>query len=684
MQSTLIVPRLAAAAFALGLGAAVFSGAGLASAAPTDSSSPGSSTADSTSSEASKNSNPQKSPTDSSSEDSHDSEEPKDSDADGDRDGVADEDIAGDDAADDDVADDDVADDDVADEDVDGDGDNQETANGGVTEDAIDKAGVSDGSYRDDTRTDSDTTDTADSTGDEPDTAEEDVAEAIERPAADNPPAIETPPQHEGDNTPAVATAAGVPVEVRKAPSQWAITVDDFFIRAAAMFGYAPDGPGGPPPLRTLIEEAYAGLRRIVFAGQPNAAPTLTPVQIRQLLSGEVIGDLLPYDHNGDRLTYRVVEGPARGEVTVNANGTYIYTPDRALAGVGGMDTFSVVIDDGRTATDELAVHQITVGVSATVGRWRGYHLDNLTTGDITLYGIRGDTGDYDGPGAGHIIHSASRMNFQVDEYAFKHRDVHLDLAGTAGNWTVSAHVPPSVHSTQPQVQCVSSNAVCDPASTSTGQRAALMSAAVTTVNKDAAVEADVQDIARLLKSYCADGKVATCSFKVTRQDDRAIGNRHQVGNALINPSDEKQSTSISVSDTVSESDSVNVSAKLSGGVLTKLASIINVEITAAYGHSWTNSHTFTQTVTMTVPPHHIGIIYAAQPVYRSWGDFTVKLGNTTYNLKDVYFDTPREDGLSPQGSYVTHTEPITADALAALPPGTTLVVAGSDSAIGA
>lgn len=155
-----------------------------------------------------------------------------------------------------------------------------------------------------------------------------------------------------------------------------------------------------------------------------------------------------------------------------------------------------MVIDDGSAtkALGALKVHLVTVDVAPSVGRWRGYHIDNLTTGNVTLTGNSGDTGDYSGPGKDHVIHAATRMNFDVDEYAFKHRDVHIGLKAADGTtWTVSAHVPPSMHTTNPKIECSTSGGACDPTTTVVGQRAAIMSATTSTVTKDAAVATDVR-----------------------------------------------------------------------------------------------------------------------------------------------------------------------------------------------
>ena len=83
----------------------------------------------------------------------------------------------------------------------------------------------------------------------------------------------------------------------------------------------------------------------------------------------------------------------------------------------------------------------------------------------------------------------------------------------------------------------------------------------------------------------------------------------------------------------------------------------------------------------MAVPPQSLGTIYAEQPVYRVWGDFVVKVGNTTYDLKNVYFESPRLDNQPPGGAYSIEITPLTAEALAALPPGTSVVVMDEPSA---
>jgi hypothetical protein len=45
-------------------------------------------------------------------------------------------------------------------------------------------------------------------------------------------------------------------------------------------------------------------------------------------------------------------------------------------------------------------------------------------------------------------------------------------------------------------------------------------------------------------------------------------------------------------------------------------------------------------------------------PVYRDWGNFTVDLGNTTWNIDNVYFDTPDTTGYGYWSANTSPTHP--------------------------
>ncbi len=157
-----------------------------------------------------------------------------------------------------------------------------------------------------------------------------------------------------------------------------------------------------------------------------------------------------------------------------------------------------------------------------------------------------------------------------------------------------------------------------------------------------------------VLKQLCVDVTAAKCTFRPSSQT-QVDSPSHAVGNALINSTDEAQSYSVSVSDTVKETNSVNISIAVKFK-LTAFGQELENSITASYGHIWETSHAFTQTVTVKCPAYHRCLIFATQPMYRTTGNFTLTMGNTTWHLDDVSFLTPNPDGT---GAYQVTSEPV-------------------------
>lgn len=162
------------------------------------------------------------------------------------------------------------------------------------------------------------------------------------------------------------------------------------------------------------------------------------------------------------------------------------------------------------------------------------------------------------------------------------------------------------------------------------------------------------QEQAEILNDLCSQGSLAKCNFKATREE-RTVGDEHQVGFTVKNPDDGPLNRTVQISDTQTQTSSIQISAKASF----KVFEIVNTEITTTFSQTWTRTHTFTETLQITVRPHFESRILAKQPVFRYWGDFTVTMGNTTWILRDVFFDTPRTDGREPAGEYVNDQRPL-------------------------
>ena len=92
----------------------------------------------------------------------------------------------------------------------------------------------------------------------------------------------------------------------------------------------------------------------VVPVEQPPAVPnySITTVQNQSVL-GQVVG----IDPNGDLLTYRIGALPDNGTVTVNVDGTFIYTPNLDYV---GEDRFRVIVED-TTALTATSIINVTI-----------------------------------------------------------------------------------------------------------------------------------------------------------------------------------------------------------------------------------------------------------------------------------------------------------------------------------
>ena len=143
-----------------------------------------------------------------------------------------------------------------------------------------------------------------------------------------------------------------------------------------------------------------------------------------------------------------------------------------------------------------------------------------------------------------------------------------------------------------------------------------------------------------VLKLLClTDASLAKCHFSPTREIKTQTPSQI-VGNAYVNCTNEEQETRFRADNTVGNTNSVDVKVKL-GTELTVFGQKIQASITTAYGHEWTQEHTFSQDETLKVAPRDAGWVASTAPIYRDFGTFTVTLGDTTWQLHDAYFDTP-------------------------------------------
>jgi RTX calcium-binding nonapeptide repeat (4 copies) len=147
------------------------------------------------------------------------------------------------------------------------------------------------------------------------------------------------------------------------------------------------------------------------------------------------------------------------------------------------------------------------------------------------------------------------------------------------------------------------------------------------------------QEQAGTLRELCTKSSAAKCDFNPTKEE-KINAPSHLVGDPLTNCQDEKAEKKLIKEDKVAQENSLGIEI----GVEAQTDFIfekVKVSVTTKYEHKWIEEHTFSQEVTFHVKPGWMSWVSHAAPIYRDTGDFTLTLGNTTWTLRGVYFDTP-------------------------------------------
>jgi hypothetical protein len=163
------------------------------------------------------------------------------------------------------------------------------------------------------------------------------------------------------------------------------------------------------------------------------------------------------------------------------------------------------------------------------------------------------------------------------------------------------------------------------------------------------------QKQADILKGLCDNG-AASCTFNPTGETHILSDDRSLTQYAFTNPYTTPVSYTFSTSDAVENSNSLEISASEKVGLPDWLASA-QVTLGQTYGHTWTDTHTFSWSFTMPDVPAHCTVTPTHKaPMLKDTGDFTVKLANTTWHLNDVTWLTPDTTKQALQGTW-SYTE---------------------------
>lgn len=410
--------------------------------------------------------------------------------------------------------------------------------------------------------------------------------------------------------------------------------------------------------MRRQIEHTFFNRSPVATQGEPAVDEA----------TGQAIGQITGIDPDGDPLRYSVVRGPSGGAVTIDEAGSYTYTPTAAHLLTGGVDSFVIAVGDtGRhlhlfngtgEATLTVSIFTAPQGDPSTgVGATRGFNVYNLSSRPLTLLSTGGDKPD-SAPPIGTVVQPGQFAHFELT-YHFFHSDrvnaffqdmTALDGGGAYywANMAVEGTIANSVSCS------AKAGVTCGPLTPTSASTIRLFDAPGTVIEIG---PGEGQEQAKVLNGLCYDGSDASCVFTATRQED-IYTDRKQFGAGVKNNGSTEMVRTITVSETVTYTNSIQISAKASA----KVFNLVNLELSATYGHTWTRTETFTEALQIRIPPGYESRIYSESPLYRDYGDFRLVMGNTTWILHDVYFDSPNPTG---NPVYDVVDRPIPADSAA-------------------
>ena len=310
-----------------------------------------------------------------------------------------------------------------------------------------------------------------------------------------------------------------------------------------------------------------------------------------------------------------------------------------ALLGLSGTASIASAAEPGTSTSSSstAAVTPSSGGDAGDIGAnayHRGFDITNLSSHRLRLEQLGGVNGEDQLPGVGTILAPGHALNFQIvwlwgQNHSVTPRFSILDdKGGTIGTYWATMTVSSALAWTEQRSSATTTYG-------QTGgqiQSLTFMDPAGSVIDIPAG---DGQKQAEVLNTLCGNAS-ATCTFTPTKQE-QLYGPHHVIGKAIANNTPLVQKTIIEEGDEVSLTHSVSVSASAK----VTLVKVVELSLSATYGHSWTSTHIFKQTEHLDIPPYHKGWLQGVEPIIRDTGDFTLTMGSTTWKLHDVYFDTP-------------------------------------------
>lgn len=160
----------------------------------------------------------------------------------------------------------------------------------------------------------------------------------------------------------------------------------------------------------------------------------------------------------------------------------------------------------------------------------------------------------------------------------------------------------------------------------------------------------------RELLDKCDNG-TDVCLFHPSGAPEIFKGASHQVGDSAYNCTEDPQRSGIGWSDTTGESNSFGVSLSAEYG----FSEVFKVSIETSYGHTWSSSHTESQTTYIDVRPGEVGWVTRAPQMQRVSGQYEMHFGDRYYGHYYWYLPFTATGPVPDASSTITqHTRPMT------------------------
>ncbi|GAB3962002.1 hypothetical protein [Streptomyces sparsus] len=171
-----------------------------------------------------------------------------------------------------------------------------------------------------------------------------------------------------------------------------------------------------------------------------------------------------------------------------------------------------------------------------------------------------------------------------------------------------------------------------------------------------ASADHDGKPTNRELLDKCDNG-TNVCVFHPSGPPDVFMGDRHRVGDATFNCTSDLQRSSVSWSDTTGESNSLGVSLSAEYG----FAEVFKVSIETSFEHTWSSSHTESETTNIDVRPGEVGWVTREAQMQRVEGTYEMHFEDPYYGHYIWYVPFTATGPVPDAPSTKTqHTRPMT------------------------